>query len=384
MAPSTPAAPNTKRPVTYVTLGTFWALVLVICGAGALMLQALGPVGPAAPHVRMTGLIETHTTPMPPPPPAAKLAASIPEPSPDLLEDAPTEIADLAGSKLPKVADDKHTWPAKYYAAPVDHTDLRPHVVLVVSGAGRDQDLTLKLLRETPAAVDVVFSAYMDPKYGPDLARAARDTGHECLLSIPMEPSGRPMADEGQRQLAAGADADQNEDNLLWSLSRLGGCVGATGAADNGMRGDQFVSDPYFTSVLEEVTKRGLLYLDPRTGSKFVTSTTLELPELPTPGRTEMLRRTDILIDESPDYIEPLNEADIRKNLQDLERRASPDHPPIGVALNLNPILIDIIQQWANGLRARGVSLVPLTDTPQIPPPGPPEILGADPNNPNK
>ena len=43
---------------------------------------------------------------------------------------------------------------------------------------------------------------------------------------------------------------------------------------------------------------------------------------------------------------------------------------------------IDIIHDWAKGLPAKGVTLVPLTATPKMQPPGPPVVLGQDPNNP--
>jgi hypothetical protein len=276
------------------------------------------------------------------------------------------------------VADDRRTWPASFYAAPFNAADKTPRVALVVSGAGLDENLTLQLLRDLPGAVDVAFSAYMPPERADTLAQAARETGHECLLSIPMEPTSAPMADEGPRQLIAGMNDDQYRENLFWSLSRLGGCVGATGAADNGMRGDRFVTDPNFAAMLAEITSRGLLYLDPATHAPVLSRAGLQPPALPDPGRIDFVRKADAIIDESQND-EPLRDDDIRQNLTALEKRASLDRPPIGIAVNLNPRLVGILHDWANGLPARGVALVPLSATPPMPPPLP-VVLNPDPN----
>jgi len=381
------AATGSRRPVTYTALGTFWAVVLGVSAAGGLTLQLLGPPGPTAPprpaaQAAPPGPVASQ--PSLPPAAVDKKLAAIPVPSPELLEDAPPDMPDLAGAKLPKVADDKHNWPARYYAAPFDPTDRNPRITLVVAGAGKDTDLTLRLLHDVPPAVDIVFSAYTPPDQAASLGEAARDTGHECLLSIPMEPTNAPMVDEGPKQLVGGTSDDQLQQDLLWSLSRQGACVGATGAADNGMRGDRFAADPYFTTMLVEITHRGLMYLDPLTHAPSLYPAGLDAPDLPEPGRIDLVRKADIIIDESVSYDEPLKDDEIRRNLDDLARRADLTNPPIGVAVNLNPRLIEIIHDWAKGLPAKGVTLVPLTATPKMQPPGPPVVLGQDPNNPTR
>lgn len=367
-----------KRPVTYATLGIFWALILGAGAAVGVTLQILGPINPqqAGPGQRPAPA-EAASPPRPslPAEPARKVIAIAP-PADDLLEPlSASDYPELAGLKLPKVAQGGSDWPAKHYAAAVDPLDRHPHVVLVASGAGLDQDLTLKLLRAVPAAVDIVFSAYMPPERAGGMAQAARDTGHECLLSIPMEPSNAPMHEEAAHELTAELSDDQNQQNLYWSLSRLGGCVGATGAADNGMRGDRFAQSNNFTGTLVEITKRGLFYLDPLTKTPVLYPPGTNPPELATPGNIDFVRKTAIVVDEQVQYDEPLGEAQIRKNLDTLTALASPDQPPIGLALNLTPKLIDILHDWANSLPARGITLVPLSATPKMPPPSPLDVI---------
>jgi polysaccharide deacetylase 2 family uncharacterized protein YibQ len=139
------------------------------------------------------------------------------------------------------------------------------------------------------------------------------------------------------------------------------------------MRGDRFVTDPNFATMLAEITSRGLLYLDPATHAPLLSRSGLQAPTLPDPGRIDFVREADAIIDESQND-EPLRDDDIRQNLTALEQRASLDRPPIGIAVNLNPRLVGILHDWAKGLPARGVTLVPLTATPPMPPPLPPPL----------
>jgi polysaccharide deacetylase 2 family uncharacterized protein YibQ len=309
----------------------FWATVAVMLAAGGATLQWLGPPMPAIappPGAR----------PMQPLPSAVVAqVATIPPPNDDLLGPPVPPIPALAGILVPRVAEDRRTWPAAYYAAPFNAADKMPRIALAVSGAGLDENLTLQLLRDVPGAVDIVFSAYMPPERADTMAQAAREAGHECLL---------------------------------WSLSRLGGCVGASGAADNGMRGDRFVTDPDFAGMLAEITSRGLLYLDPATHAPVLSRA------LPEPGHIDFVRAADAIIDAAQNG-EPLRDEDIRQNLTALEKRASLERPPIGIAINLNPRLVGILHDWAKGLPSRGVALVPVSATPPMPPPA---ALNLDPN----
>jgi polysaccharide deacetylase 2 family uncharacterized protein YibQ len=236
--------------------------------------------------------------------------------------------------------------------------------VLVVDGAGHDIDLTEHLLNDLPGAVDVAFSAYMEDDRAAKLAALARRTGHECLVSIPMMPSNFPIEDEGIRQLQEGPDAEANRLNLEWSLSRLTGCVGATGASD-GFMGERFAQDGLgFSQVLEEVGNRGLLYLDPRTGSPALASATV------TP-----ISVVDLVIDHSPNPEQPVTADLIDQRLAALERLATERGVAIGLAGPPQPVLLERIAVWAHGLAARGVSLAPLTAVQK-----PPKAADADAN----
>jgi polysaccharide deacetylase 2 family uncharacterized protein YibQ len=332
-----------QQPVTsYRGLGIFWAAVLAFLGIGAAVLQVMGPPPPAAVSRQ---------------PPAAKsaIASAAPIPAPDaaLLEPAP----DLPGRNLPLIGPENRM-PMNVYAAPFDTTDKHPRVALVIMGAGLDQDATLHLLHDLPSAVDVAFSAYMPETLEDQFATTARQTGHECLQSIPMEPSGYPLSEEGAHALLTGADLEQNRQNLEWALSRLPGCAGATGASD-GLLGERFAQTGQgFSEVLGEMTKRGLIYLDPRTGA----------PALATAGG-QNVRVVDMVVDQSPNPQDPVTADMIDQRLATLERLATERGKAIGLAGPPQPVMLERIAVWAHGLAARGVTLVPLTAIPGPPPP---------------
>jgi polysaccharide deacetylase 2 family uncharacterized protein YibQ len=338
---------TTRYPGRYRGLLVFWGVVGGVLAATAVTLQVLGP--PPA-KVDFAALMAPPKPAVPP-----KKLPVIPPPDPALLEPA----ADFQGHNLPIRAPDGRT-PMAVYAAPFDATDKHPRVALVVDGAGMNQEQTLHLLQDLPGAVDVAFSAYTDDDQVDKLAALARKTGHECLVSIPMEPNNFPLADEGQHQLQEVHDAEANRLDLEWALSRQTGCVGATGASD-GMAGERFAQDGLgFSQVLEEVGKRGLLYLDPRTGSPALTSA----PET-------SISVVDMVIDPLPTSADapPLTADSIDQRLAALEKLATVHGSAIGLAGPPQPVMLERIAVWAHGLAARGVTLAPLTAVQPAPKP---------------
>ncbi len=208
----------------------------------------------------------------------------------------------------------------------------------------------MHLLRDLPAEVDVAFSAYMDEGRVARLAGVARETGHECLASIPMEPNNFPLADEGARQLMEGHDTEANRIDLEWALSRQAGCVGATGASD-GMMGERFAQNGLgFSQVLEELGKRGLLYLDPRTGAPALTSA---------PETSIMV--ADLVIDQPTAPEQPVSADIIDQRLAELEKLATLRGAAVGLAGPPQPVMLERVAVWAHGLAGRGVSLAPLS-----------------------
>ena len=308
-------------------LAWFWSAIATTAAATALILQILGPpstqaatLSPAQPPAHKSQAA----------PPLSMTGTAIAEPSPDLLEPA----SGMPGQNLPRIAADGRK-PSAYYAAAFDPDERHPRVALVIDGTGLDQEATRRLLHDLPVAIDVAWSAYTPFKYAGPLSRAARTQGRECLVSIPMEPAGFPASDEGSHALLTDAGAAVNWQNLLWSLSSVQGCVGATGASD-GQFGERFAQFPQgYGDIHAEVLRRGLLYLDPT--------------------------HADVIVDRAATPSEPATADMIDARLADLTRLASEHGSAIGLAGPPRPVMLERIAVWAHSLAAHGIVLAPLT-----------------------
>jgi uncharacterized protein len=123
------------------------------------------------------------------------------------------------------------------YAARFDPATKAPRIAILIAGVGLDETASENALRTLPAAVTLAVSPYART---PDAVVAvARQTGHEYLASIPMEPQGYALNDPGNRALLSSAPPADNARLLDWVLSHLAAYVGATGALGD-MRGERF------------------------------------------------------------------------------------------------------------------------------------------------
>ena len=239
---------------------------------------------------------------------------------------------------LPKIGLDGAR-PSEVYARPlITASSLKPgspRLALVVGGMGLSQPATLSASSKLPGAVTLAFAPY-----GNDLDRQvarARESGHEVILQVPMEPFS--MAESpGPHTLMTDAAPDQNIEHLHWLMSRFTGYVGIAN-----FLGAKFMASPQALSpVLREAASRGLLWLDD--GSSALAG---EAPA----GRG---LRADIVIDaaQKPDAIEA--------QMLKLEALARQKGSAIGVATGL-PSTVEQVARFARALERRGVALVPLS-----------------------
>lgn len=352
-------------------LGVFWAAVLSMLALGAVVLQILGPPPkagtpaasaqagtPAAPPKAVAAppaRVAAAPAPVPaaapsPPALAAKPAGGdsgrpgmpvpagwdgqIAAPIPALLEPAP----DFPGAMLPRRGPDGRA-PMQAYARPFDRADAKPRIAIIMDGIGLSAAESRTAIDSLPPAVDLAISAYASNPAS--LADLARQRGHELLLSLPMEPHGYPLNDEGPHALLTSAKTADNDRNLQWALSRFEGYAGTTNASD-GLAGDRFagMAAP-FSAVAQELAARGVFYVDARPGAPAI------------PGLAGC--RVDLVIDEPP------ARAAIEAQLARLERRARDTGAALGLAGPPRPIVTEVIAAWARRLAARGITLAPVS-----------------------
>jgi polysaccharide deacetylase 2 family uncharacterized protein YibQ len=244
---------------------------------------------------------------------------------------------------LPKIAQDG-TRPSDAFARPVKPVaggKSGPRIAIVVAGLGIGANTTADALRKLPGPVTLAFAPY-----GGDLERQvarARDTGHEVMLQVPMEPADYPDNDPGPHTLLTSIDAAQNLDRLHWVMSRFQGYVGLV----NAMGGRFSASEAGMAPVLREAATRGLIYLDDGASARSLASQIAG-------ANNVAFAKADLVIDQVP------TPADVDRALGRLETIARTRGTAIGFSGAL-PVSVDRLSRWIKAAETRGIQFVPVT-----------------------
>ena len=259
------------------------------------------------------------------------------------LVPAPIEGLTMKGANgpLPVLGPDSMVvW--KEYARPYDRAsgDL-PKVAILVTGIGLNSKTSTLAIKRLPGQIDLGFSPY-----GRKLQKwmdESRKAGHEGFLMIPTEPLKYPENDPGPHVLLTGASVRDNLKKLDWLLSQISGYVGVI----NDMGSKFTASETDILPILKALNERGLMFLDARS-TRFSVAAKLA-------RRIAMPRAFNNL------YIDNIiNSTEITRNLATLENTARTYGTALGVARAF-PLTITEIEKWAQGLKDRGIELVPIT-----------------------
>ncbi len=339
-------APREASPIRRVlrALGLFWGGAAVILGVLAGILQVLGPPTkppePAKPHAAEASPeapAEAHAPIVAAPSAVVRPGAPIAAPDPALLEPSRS----YEGRMLPRIGADQRM-AMRVYAAGQDPGETRPRIAVLMADFGPNEKDSDEAIRALPAAVS--FAVPPNSRNSERLVLSARARGHELLAVVPMEPTDYPASNPGPNALLTGAPPAQNALYLEWALSRFSGYAGVT-AVLNRMHGERFANmTELYASMLEEIGRRGLFYVDPR-------------PRGAAPRRPGMppYRSVDLVIDAVP------VRAELDLALTQLERIARADGVALGLLEGPAPLLVDRVSAWATSLPARGYALVPVS-----------------------
>lgn len=255
----------------------------------------------------------------------------IPAPEPELLERGPH-------GPLPRIGPAGRS-SIRAYGQPFDRQDPRPRIGLIVGGLGLNAALAEEAIRRLPVGVSLAFSPYA-PQVDRLLGQA-RAKGMEVLLALPLEPTGYPLNTPGDKALLTGLSPPENEDRLLWALSRFAGYVGVIGA-HGPMRGERYaLLTDRLAELQQALNRRGLLYVDPRPGA-------------PRPARA-WGRVVDVLVDE------PATRSEIELKLAQLERLARERGTALGYAGEPSPVLVERVAAWGSAVEGRGLVIAPIS-----------------------
>jgi polysaccharide deacetylase 2 family uncharacterized protein YibQ len=274
--------------------------------------------------------------------PAAAAGSNDSKPAIGLLPADAKFLEMTAHGPVPKIASDG-VRPADAFAQPAKGLAAKPdapRVALIVTGLGVSAKTTSDVLARLPGPVTLAFVPY-----GTDAALVgrARARGHEILLEVPMEPFSYPENDSGPQTLLTALTPQQNVDRLHWVMSRFAGYVGVIN-----MMGARFTaSEQSFAPILQEIAKRGLIFVDDGANPRSVAGRVAGADNLP-------FAKADVVVDAVPTPLE------IERALGRLESEAREHHVAVGIATAL-PASIDQIAKWAKAAESRGIVLVPIT-----------------------
>jgi len=247
---------------------------------------------------------------------------------------------------LPRVAaDGRKAW--KVYSRPSNAIETRPRIAIVVLGLGKKRDVTERAVA-LPGVVTLAFSPNA-PGLGEWIA-GARDEGHEVLIGLPMEPTDFPRNDAGPEALMTALSGEQNLTRLKWLMSRATGYIGFVNT-----QGQKFLDDPSaFRPVAEEMTTRGLLFLEASQGI---------VPSALTIGHDAGLPMLA-----SGNWVDAtLSRSGVEQALAELETRARTQGQAIGL-MHPYPVAFGRLRSWIRTLNGKGLALVPLSSLVEGPP----------------
>lgn len=254
-------------------------------------------------------------------------------------------VETTAFGALPRVAADGRR-PVDVYSRPVPgFVGSSPRIAIVIGDLGLSQTVTQQALETLPPEITLGFAPY-----GASLDRwtaKARQDGHELLLQVPLEPFDYPDNDPGENTLLVSKDSRQNLENLRRVMARLTTYVGVVNYMGARFTSDAGALDP----VMEEISQRGLLYLDDGSSPRSVAGESAKKFKT-------TFARADIAIDAVPTPTE------IAGRLAQLEQIARSRGIAVGVA-SARPVTLKALSAWTKGLDGRGITLVPITAAPR-------------------
>jgi hypothetical protein len=266
----------------------------------------------------------------------------VPFPTVDGLAAVPDQglIERTADGLLPKIGGDGRK-PWQVYARPFDPNDKRPRIALIIGGLGQSSAATEAAIQRLPGAVTLAYTAYARnlPQWV-DLSRAA---GHEVLLTLPMEPVGYPANDPGPHTLLVSLSEAENRTRLNWLMSRFAGYSGVVN-----LMGSRFTTEAGpLKPVLDELNKRGLLFIDSRSSLNSVAGKMAGEIKLPRAVNNRFIDTKAA-------------RPDIDKRLEELEQIASSEGVAVGIGAPY-PVTIERVALWVQQLEGKGIALAPVS-----------------------
>ena len=316
-----------------IRLSVVAAAVLVFGGLFAVIHASRVPEPRPSERVRV---------PLPPPPrpaparltePAKPPAAPAPAPSP-----APAPPSPAPAQAVPPPSPSELPAWRRFAAAVPQPIEDRKLIAIVIDDMGVDRK---RSARATALPGPLTLSWL---PYAPDVGRQAaeaRAAGHEILLHAPMQPQGHE--DPGPHALLVSLSADEIRRRVGADLDLLPEAVGL-----NNHEGSLFTRDARaMAPVIDELKRRGLLFLDSRTTGASIAADAARAASVPYAVR-------DVFLDNVTTV-----EA-VRAQLAEVEAIARRHGFAVAIG-HPHEATIEALEPWLRSLAARGFVEVPVS-----------------------
>ncbi len=227
----------------------------------------------------------------------------------------------------------------EYAVAIPDVDENSPMIAIVIDDLGVNRKMTKEVLA-LPAPLTASFLYYADDL--PGQTQTARAAGHELLVHTPMEPINAKF-NPGPGALRTEMTTEEIKDRLNLMLDSFPGYVGI-----NNHMGSRFTADSRaMRTVMEEVEKRGLLFLDSLTSSRSVAKKIAREENIPYAVRNVFLDNTQ-------------NEREIMKQLSLLEKHALRHRFAVGIG-HPHKATVNALKKWIPQAKQKGFVFVPIS-----------------------
>ena len=228
-------------------------------------------------------------------------------------------------------------WPDTLAQSP--SRDATPAIAIVIDDLGGNVTRTTQAIA-LPA--NVTLSFLPDSSRAQELSRRAHQAGHEVIVHLPMQPSGKE--NPGEHALRVGLGSDELQRRTTWALSRVAEYDGV-----NNHMGSRFSeSRADVMPVMREVRSRRLFFLDSRTSAKSeVENVARELGVL--------TGRRDIFLDDDK------SASAIARQLERVEEFARQNGTVIAIG-HPYPETFKALAKWSKNLKERGFRLAPVRE----------------------
>jgi len=224
---------------------------------------------------------------------------------------------------------------------PQPRPDARGRLAILLDDAGQTQDL-VPAACALPTQVGIAVLPFLPSSA--ETANAVHAAGHEVWLHLPMEPENYPANKPGPGVVLVEMTTDELRTTVHSALNNVPHAVGV-----NNHMGSKATADlKTMTWIMQELSARGMAFIDSRTTSATVAEKAARAQGVPT-------NRRHVFLDNDR------NAAAIRKQLDEAVYRCRIDGEAIAIG-HLDPVTVGVLAAELPGLAARGADLVKPSD----------------------